>query len=66
MRWRHPPKIRQLLSYKDPLHFIVLHCGGNDIGEIKSCELREKNQKSLDALPSLLQRTKLSWSQILQ
>lgn len=66
MRWRHLlPKIRQLLQYEDPPHFLVLHCGGNDIGQIKSSELREKIEKSLDALSPLLPRTKIIWSQIL-
>lgn len=42
MRWRHLlPKIRQMLRYEDPPHFLVLHCGGNDIGQIKSSELRK-------------------------
>ncbi|XP_052674467.1 uncharacterized protein LOC128156393 isoform X2 [Crassostrea angulata] len=66
MRWRHLlPKIRQMLRYEDPPHFLVLHCGGNDIGQIKSSELREKMEQSLDALSPLLPRTKIIWSQIL-
>lgn len=48
------PKIRHLLQYEDPPHFLVLHCGVNDIGQIKSSELREKIEKSLDALSPLL------------
>lgn len=66
MRWRHLlPKIRQMLRYEDPPHFLVLHCGGKVIGQIKSSELREKMEQSLEALSQLLPRTKIIWSQIL-
>lgn len=64
MRWRRLfPKIGQLLWYDGPPHFLVLQCGGN--GQIKSSEMREKMEKSLDALFLLLPRTKFIWSQML-
>lgn len=54
-----------MLRYEDPPRYLVLHRGGNDIGQIKSSELREKMEQSLDALSPLLPRANIIWSQIL-
>lgn len=61
-------KIKSLLKVEDPPHFLVLHCGGNNIpgnkGE-KSVYLRLKINNTLVSLAKLLHDTVLVWSQIL-
>ncbi|KAJ8307155.1 hypothetical protein KUTeg_015239 [Tegillarca granosa] len=55
MKWSEVQcKIRHSLKFIDPPNFIILHCGGNDIGECKSKFIYE-----------ILLNTKVIWSQIL-
>uniref|UniRef100_A0A8W8MMU3 SGNH hydrolase-type esterase domain-containing protein n=1 Tax=Magallana gigas TaxID=29159 RepID=A0A8W8MMU3_MAGGI len=59
-------KVRTLLKYEEAPYMHVIHCGGNDIGQIlKSVELRATIKRILDKLVVLLPNTILVWSQIL-
>lgn len=59
-------KVRTLLKYEEAPYMLVIHCGGNDIGQIlKSVELRATIKRILDKLVVLLPNTILVWSQIL-
>lgn len=67
MRWKQVcPKVRSLLKVEDPPHYLLVHCGGNDIGQEDKCVvLRENIKKGLDKLQNLLPNTTLIWSQVL-
>uniref|UniRef100_A0A8W8P187 Tyr recombinase domain-containing protein n=1 Tax=Magallana gigas TaxID=29159 RepID=A0A8W8P187_MAGGI len=59
-------KVRTLLKYEEAPSMLVIHCGGNDIGQIlKFVELRATIKRILDKLVVLLPNTILVWSQIL-
>ena len=58
-------KIAHLLTFEDPPELLVIHCGGNDIGFVKSIILRNNVEKTLKNLQMLLPCTKIVWSQIL-
>ena len=47
--------------------FLVIHCGGNDLGDPDwpLAELIEHMSESITSLADLLPKTKLVWSQIL-
>ena len=57
--------VKKLLSYEDPPQFLVLHCGGNDLG-IESCyKVRTALVGALRELHQTLPGTRLIWSQML-
>ena len=61
------PKIKLLLSLESQVpDYIVIHCGGNNIGgKKKSIVLRKQMEKTIISLHKHLPNTKLVWSQIL-
>ena len=66
MRWHQLlPTIKTLLRYEDPPEWLVLHCGGNAIGQIPLKQLRAKMLNDVVFLRTSLPNTKLVWSQIL-
>ncbi|XP_033759311.1 uncharacterized protein LOC117341555, partial [Pecten maximus] len=66
LRWRElEPFIRHLLTVEDIPQILVIHCGGNDIGQCVSCGLRHAIVKTLHKLMQLLPDTIFVWSQIL-
>lgn len=67
MRWKQVcPKVRSLLKVEDPPHYLLVHYGGNDVGQEDKCVVLRKNiKKGLDKLQNLLPNTTLIWSQVL-
>lgn len=59
------PHIKHCLKYESPPHFLVLHVGGNDIGQYHFQRVRANLLSLLDQLQALLPNTILIWSQIL-
>ncbi|CAC5390296.1 CRNS1 [Mytilus coruscus] len=57
------PKVKHLLTFEELV--LVLHCGGNDIGQKVSCVLGHDILKVIDCLQVLLPQSKFVWSQIL-
>ena len=58
-------KIRTLLKVENAPDIIILHCGGNDIGQIKSYELRNQLSSILQFLHKCFPYARIIWSQIL-
>lgn len=58
-------KFRTLLKVENAPDIIILHCGGNDIGQIKSFELRNQLQSILQYFHKCLPNARIIWSQIL-
>lgn len=58
-------RLKTLLRFVDPPQLLVIHCGGNDIGQISSCVLRHEILKTLHILKDLLPTTRFIWSSIL-
>lgn len=68
MKWSDLlPKIKKLLSLEDSPDFLMIHCGGNSIGNKfkKSCKLGHDMTNTIDCLKLLIPNTKLIWSEIL-
>ncbi|KAJ8297896.1 hypothetical protein KUTeg_024427 [Tegillarca granosa] len=67
MRWEQVfNKIKYLITFIDPPEFLLLHCGGNDIGSsLKSVELIHLILNTIVKIFKLLPKTRLIWSQIL-
>ncbi|KAJ8307572.1 hypothetical protein KUTeg_015656 [Tegillarca granosa] len=67
MRWEQVfNKIKHLITFIDPPEFLLLHCGGNDIGSsLKSVELIHLILNTIVKIFKLLPKTRLIWSQIL-
>ena len=59
------PTIRHLLTIEDHPHLLVIHCGGNDIGQVNSCVLGHRMAVIIRQLIRLLLHTKIIFSQIL-
>ncbi|CAC5421755.1 unnamed protein product [Mytilus coruscus] len=58
-------RIKLMLRYEEPPTYLVLHIGGNDLGEIKTGVLRNRLKNYLKNVSELLLNTTLVWSQIL-
>ena len=59
------PRIKYLLNFEDSPSILVMHCGGNSIGQVPLLDLRNQIGSSLWEIHSLLPSTRLVWSQIL-
>ena len=59
------PKLRTMSSFEEAPDIIVLHCGGNDLGQHSIGDLRELAQSQLQYVATLFPTTKIIWSQIL-
>lgn len=57
--------VRMLLQFEDPPDLLVLHVGGNDLGQVPLGDLRFNILLFLEDLRSLLPHTKFVYSQIL-
>lgn len=58
MKWRHvKPLILHQLRFEDNPDVIVIHCGGNDLGEPKSVSLRFRIKSDLIDLKAKLTKT---------
>lgn len=58
-------KVMYLTRLEEAPDFLVIHCGGNDLGDWSLAELIEYMSQSITSLAELLPKTKLVWSQIL-
>ena len=58
-------KIRTLLLVRNCPNYLVLHCGGNDIGKIKSRQICNFIKAVVSFIQSAMPGTKLVWSQLL-
>lgn len=58
-------KIKALLKVNDSPHYLILHCGGNDIGNISLRILIQIFKRTLEKIQLLLPNTKIIWSQLL-
>ena len=67
MTWqKFERKVETLLQYEDPPDFLVIHCGGNNVGiGPKSIVLRKRMEKTLKFYKTKLPNTRIVWSQIL-
>ena len=54
-----------MLTYEDKPKFLVLHVGVNDIGRLKTSDLREELKSKISWLKRILPNTCIIWSQIL-
>ena len=59
------PKLRTMSSFEEAPYIIVLHCGGNDLGQHSIGDLRELAKSQLQYVATLFPTTKTIWSQIL-
>lgn len=58
-------KLRWLAQFENPPNFIVIHCGANDIGQVKTQKLLDRVRWDLRLLASVFPNTKLVWSFLL-
>lgn len=67
MKWKQVcPQVRTLLKIEEPPSYLLIHCGGNDIGQGDTgVVLRKRIKKDLIYLHNLLPNTTIVWSQIL-
>ena len=66
MRWNQlERKLTYLLTFEDPPDYLVLHCGGNDIGHVKSIKLRKQMEQTMKNIRNKFPKTCIIWSQIL-
>ncbi|KAJ8307264.1 hypothetical protein KUTeg_015348 [Tegillarca granosa] len=54
-----------LLQIKNPPNFLIVHCGGNDLGRIPLSDLRNLLKQIIQTLAKRLPHTRIIWSQIL-
>jgi hypothetical protein len=52
----------EYLAYPPPSHIIVLHCGGNDLGQHSIGDLRELAKSQLQYAATLFPTTKIIWN----
>ena len=66
MKWAEVlPRIKYLLTFESPPKVLIIHCGGNSIGQVLSHKLRLQIKSGIIEISSLLPETKIVWSQIL-
>ncbi|CAG2223357.1 unnamed protein product [Mytilus edulis] len=66
MNWQElVPRIKYLLRFEQEPDFLIIHCGGNNIGSCKLHNFRRQIKSSLCKVSELLPKAKLIWSQIL-
>lgn len=67
MKWAEVlPKVKHLLSFIDRPSYIIVHCGGNDIGgQLKSIQLIQMIQTTLNIISKICPGVTIIWSQIL-
>lgn len=58
-------KINILVKVGDTPSFIILHCGGNDIGKIPCKQIRKLLQDVFQLCAKVLPNTKILWSEVL-
>ena len=58
-------KIKTLLKVADPPDYIMLHCGGNNVGYTPIKKLIQDMKATVEKISKLLPNTKVIWSQIL-
>lgn len=57
--------LKLLLPIVEPPALLVIHCGGNDVAQVNSCELRHRMIKAIDEIQDMFPNTRLVWSAIL-
>ena len=66
MRWAEiDRRVAFLLSINNPPKFLIMHCGGNDMGRLSVGDLRFAIIATMRQLACKLPQTRLVWSQIL-
>lgn len=66
MKWDELiPEIENMLKWHNPPELLVIHCGGNSIGQTSVLDLRDQIRSDLSQIQSMLPATRLIWSQIL-
>ncbi|XP_052695416.1 uncharacterized protein LOC128173783 [Crassostrea angulata] len=55
-------KLSWLAQFENPPNFIVIHCGANDIHQVKTQKLLDRVRWDLHLLASIFPNTKLVWS----
>ena len=58
-------KLRYLSTLQDPPHFILMHCGGNDLGLISLAKLLYRIKWDIRLIASVFPNCKLIWSFVL-
>lgn len=58
-------KLVYLSSLETPPDFLIIHCGGNNIGKMSSADLRQMIKNTLNFVYRRFPRTRIIWSQIL-
>jgi len=58
-------QIRLMLKFEDPPNFILIHIGGNDLGNIKLGVLRNRLKNFMVWLKDMMPEVTIIWSQIL-
>ena len=66
MKWRDlVPRLVFLSNFESPPSVLVIHCGGNSIGQTPLVDLRAEIMCSLKQIKVMFPQTKIVWSQIL-
>lgn len=58
-------QIRLMMKFEDPPNFILIHIGGNDLGNIKLGVLRNRLKNFMVWLKDMMPEVTIIWSQIL-
>lgn len=58
-------KINTMLQYEDPPHFLLIHVGANDIGDLRLADLRNYLKNIVTAISDIMPNTTIIWSQML-
>ena len=66
MRWAEiDRRVAFILTMNNPPKFLIMHCGGNDMGRLSVGDLRFAIIATMRQLACKLPQTRLVWSQIL-
>lgn len=63
--WQVKRKVRTLLRFEDAPSYLMIHCGGNDIGEFSVLQTRKSAKTVINFLKNTLPNTKIIWSHVL-